>query len=200
MSLILDALKKLEREKQTTPRGFLVVAPSGWAGQGRGAALVGASLAVGLVLGAVGLAAYFRVTRAERGAPAVTEQAAPALAQAAPAPPSITPAPPSLTAPPLAAAARPRSAPPPAQDRAAPPPALASSDRPAGPSPVPAAVQAHEDGPRLQAISEQDGHPVAVIDERLVREGEEVNGMKILHIGAAEVEIEHLGRRRILRF
>jgi hypothetical protein len=41
---------------------------------------------------------------------------------------------------------------------------------------------------------------VAVIDERMVREGDEIDGMKILRIGAAEVEIELLGRRRILRF
>ena len=186
MSLILDALKKLEREKQTTPRGFLVVAPGGWAGRSRGFTLVAGALVVGLVLGAVLLAAYGKLTQAavppERAA-APTPAATPAVA-AATTPTSLVPL----------ATPRPRTA------RSATPATPMAAGTPAAASPEPAPGAPEADGPRLQAISEQDGHPVAVIDERIMREGDERDGLKVIRIGAAEVEIEHLGKRRILRF
>lgn len=186
MSLILDALQKLEREKQTTPRGFLVVAPGPWAGSGRGASLVAGSLLVGLVLGALCFFTYGRWMRAEPAAPAA---APPTLAAAISAGVSASVPPGSLApTPPV----RPRSDP--APILAAPAPST-----PASPA-LSRATSPASEGPRLQAISEQDGHPVAVIDERMVREGDEIDGMKIVRIGAAEVEIEQLGRRRVLRF
>jgi hypothetical protein len=80
---------------------------------------------------------------------------------------------------------------------ATPPASLA--EKPAG-EPTAKEPPAAPEGPHLQAISEQDGHPVAVIDERVVREGDEFHGIKVLRIGAAEVEIEQQGKRRILRF
>ena len=172
MSLILDALMKLEREKQPTPRGFLVVAPGAWAGRGRGASVVGISLLVGLVLGAGLLAAYGKMSQAA--------------------------APPSPDAPPDSTLA-PAPVAPPAAAVVAPSPRIRAA-RSAPPSTLPAPAVDAPDGPRLQAISEQDGHPVAVIDEQVMREGDERDGMKVLRIGAAEVEIEHLGKRRILRF
>lgn len=189
MSLILDALKKLEREKQTTPRGFLVVAPGGWAGQSRGVTLVAGALFVGLVLGAVLLAAYGRLTQAAvpQVAGGVPTPAATPTTAAATAPTSGLPLP---TPRPRAF----RSAAPPT------PPALVVGAPAAAPSTEPAPAASEKDGPQLQAISEQDGFPVAVIDERIMREGEEHDGLKVLRIGAAEVEIEHLGKRRILRF
>src|SRR5687768_12455336 len=52
----------------------------------------------------------------------------------------------------------------------------------------------------LHAISEQDGVPIAVINERVVREGQSFDGVRILRIGPAEVEVEIAGARRILRF
>ena len=189
MSLILDALKKLEREKQTTPRGFLVVAPGAWAGRGRGVSLVAGALLVGLVLGAVSIAAYGRMTRAAVAPPAAGEK------EPAAAPPVYTPAP-VLTLP----SPRVRVA------RSAPPttlPAAVAGTVTSPPTDAPAvspAVSPGPEGPRLQAISEQDGRPVAVIDERIMREGDELGGVKVLRIGADEVEIEHQGRRRILRF
>jgi hypothetical protein len=53
---------------------------------------------------------------------------------------------------------------------------------------------------RLQAIAERDGHPVALINDRLVREGDSFDGVTVLRIGVAEVEIEVRGQRRVLRF
>ena len=52
----------------------------------------------------------------------------------------------------------------------------------------------------LQAISAQNGHPVAVLNDRLVREGDSFDGVRVLRIGADEVEIEVAGRRRIVKF
>jgi hypothetical protein len=185
MSLILDALKKLEREKQTTPRGFLVVAPGAWAGRGRGASLVAGALLVGLVLGAVSIAAYGRMTQAAMPAPLAS----------GPAPAAATPV---HTPAPLVTAPSPRAR----VARSAPPttlPAVVAGTLTSPPTEAPAASPVPE-GPRLQAISEQDGHPVAVIDERIMREGDELGGVKVVRIGAAEVEIEHQGKRRILRF
>jgi hypothetical protein len=53
---------------------------------------------------------------------------------------------------------------------------------------------------RLNAISERDGRPMALINDRLVFEGDSFDGVKILRIGGAEVEVEVRGRRRVLRF
>jgi hypothetical protein len=52
----------------------------------------------------------------------------------------------------------------------------------------------------LHAISEQDGVPIAVINERVVREGETWGDVRVLRIGPAEVEVEVAGARRVLRF
>jgi hypothetical protein len=53
---------------------------------------------------------------------------------------------------------------------------------------------------RLEAISVQDGEPVAVINGRLVRKGESVDGALVTWIGADAVEVEVDGRRRTLGF
>jgi hypothetical protein len=81
------------------------------------------------------------------------------------------------------------------------PPAVASSAAPSSHSsaPLPQASPSPHDLV-LNAISEQDGHPVALINDRLVREGDEFDGVKILHIGETEVEVEHGGQRRVIRF
>jgi len=63
------------------------------------------------------------------------------------------------------------------------------------PAPAPAA-----DDLRLNAISQRDGKPVALINDRLVFEGDGFDGVKVLRIGEAEVEVEVRGRRQVLRF
>jgi hypothetical protein len=52
----------------------------------------------------------------------------------------------------------------------------------------------------LQAITVQDGHPVALINDRVLREGDEIDGVRIRRIGEAEVEIERDGQHEVLRF
>ena len=44
------------------------------------------------------------------------------------------------------------------------------------------------------------GKPVALINDRLVREGDSFDGVRVLRIGEAEVEVEVRGQRRVLRF
>jgi hypothetical protein len=66
-------------------------------------------------------------------------------------------------------------------------------------SPRPAPSPAAEEF-RLNAITTQDGHPVAVLNDRIVREGDSVDGVRIVRIGETEVEIEVKGKRRVLRF
>ena len=53
---------------------------------------------------------------------------------------------------------------------------------------------------RLNAISQREGRPVALINERLVFEGDSFDGIRVLRIGEAEVEVEIRGQRRVLRF
>ncbi len=53
---------------------------------------------------------------------------------------------------------------------------------------------------RLNAITQRDGRPMALINDRLVFEGDSFDGIKVLHIGEAEVEVEIRGQRRVLRF
>ena len=69
------------------------------------------------------------------------------------------------------------------------------------PIPVPSRAGAPgADDLRLNAISQRDGRPVALINDRLVFEGDAFEGVKVLRIGEAEVEIEIRGQRRVLRF
>src|SRR5439155_793101 len=61
----------------------------------------------------------------------------------------------------------------------------------ARPSPAPALV--------LQAITERDGQPIAIVNDHLVRVGDEVDGIRVLAIRVDEVEVEFHGRRTTLR-
>jgi hypothetical protein len=77
-------------------------------------------------------------------------------------------------------------------------PARVAAKPAAEPTPIPAAVP--PPGPRLQAISERDGQPIAMINDHVVRVGDEVDGMRVLAIRIDEVDIEVGGRRTTLRF
>ena len=57
-------------------------------------------------------------------------------------------------------------------------------------------------GPRFQltAISARDGEPIALLNDRLVREGDRFDGVRVLRIGTTEVEIEVDGERRTIGF
>jgi hypothetical protein len=206
VSLILEALKKLEREKQAPDRGFLVMAQVPWAGEGRrGKALLMGGVLVAVV--AVGLLARWLV-RSPASPAAIEAAAAPSVAPAAPtieplptSPPLRTAGPAEVVPPPTryvppapkaAFPASPRAAEPTSvSPRVVPPPPLAERAKPAAESP--AAL-------RLEAISEQDGVAVAVINGQLVREGDHIGGALVVRIGVQEVELEADGRRSVLKF
>jgi hypothetical protein len=178
MSLILEALKKLEREKQAPDRGFLVVAHTAWPAR-RGAVSNGMALALGLVaLASAGLAAYVLLAPRAGPPPASTT------------PPTPAPVPTAPAALPLAAA------PAPVKTLALPVPPDPAR-RPAEAAEAPAAETAEL---RLGAISEQDGVPVAILNDRLVREGDRFGDVTVLRIGSTEVEVEVRGQRKVVRF
>jgi len=65
-------------------------------------------------------------------------------------------------------------------------PEAGSKDRASCPVPPPAS----SDDVRLTAISQKDGRPVVLINDRLMFEGDSFDGVKVLRIGEAEVEVE----------
>lgn len=203
MSLILEALRKLEREKQAPDRGFLVMAHTPW-GAGRRwsilafaglllAVAVAASLATAIVLRR-GLTPVAPPTGAASPQPAGGSVPAPVGAQgprAATAPSTPSPAAPVPQAKQDPVAPSPQATP---QAAASVPPAVparAPSQHPAAP-PLPEL--------RLMAISQQDGRPVAILNDRLVREGDSFDGVRIVRIGDTEVEVEVHGQKRVLTF
>ena len=184
MSLILEALKKVERERATPEqRGFLVLGPAAWAPSRSNLAWI---------LGMVGAAAVaggtvYVLTRPDTSPVPVAgdERVTQGPASALPVDRAgVVPATAGGEAPPPLRAPRTRSAAGPAPAR--------SGAVPDGTLPGPVL--------RLHAISEQDGTPIAVVNERVVREGDSFDGVRILRIGAAEVEVEVGGARRTLRF
>jgi hypothetical protein len=53
---------------------------------------------------------------------------------------------------------------------------------------------------RLHAISRREGQPVAILNDRLVHEGDSFDGVKVLRILDASVEVEVDGKRRTVGF
>jgi hypothetical protein len=197
VSLILDALKKLERNKEAREPNVLVVGSVPWGTRARSRRPLAAA--------AVAVVAFVALAFWLRHRPA-------APATAAPSPAAFSPAPPATGATP-GAAARPKEAPG-ADALTAPEPR-----RPSLPSATPEALKdqaagdaegAGEAAPRrspprteelrLNAISQRDGRPVALINDRLLFEGDGFDGVKVLHIGDSEVEVEVRGVKRVLRF
>jgi hypothetical protein len=175
VSLILEALKKVERERATPEqRGFLVLGPAAWAPSRSNLAWVFGMVAAAAVAGG----AVYVLTRPDQRAEGPAE--APVVTT-----PSVPVAGTSVRPAPVSTVTRPRAA----ADAPAPPRATTAADRtPPGPVLV------------LHAISQQDGTPIAVVNERVVREGDTFDGVRVLRIGAAEVEVEVAGARRTLRF
>jgi MSHA biogenesis protein MshK len=174
VSLILEALKKVERERATPEqRGFLVLGPAAWSPS---------RPYVGMVLGMIGAAllaggVVYLFTRPD---------APPSAAVPRAAAPAVAPLPPPREMPPATVAWEP-------------PPVSAARPRPSATTP-PTTPAAPSRVLVLNAISEQDGVPIAVIDDRVVREGDRFDGVRVVRIRATEVEVEVDGARRVLRF
>lgn len=195
MSLILEALRKLERDKPAPERGIVVMTSVGLddSRPHRGPWLW---LTLGLVAGVAAASVFLQLRRPSTmtpaprrepvSAPTTTLPPAPVTRAAPPMPPpTATPTPMRTQRP----AALPAETPLPEPKTTAPPAPAAHT---ATPPPTPALV--------LQAITVQDGRPVVLINDRVLREGDEIDGVRIRRIGEAEVEIERDGQREVLRF
>jgi len=194
VSLIFEALRKLEREKEAPDRGLVVVAPGAW-GEGERPSRGRTFLAVALLVIGLGLGAVAWRTGAR-----VPEAAAPAATVPAKAVAANAPALPSEPLPGMSAA-RDTASPPVTQRLVVPtaPPERVARDVIVPVVEAPASEPA-EPELRLNAISTRDGQPVALLNDRLVREGDVVDGIRILRIGEDQVEVEWKGERRVLRF
>jgi hypothetical protein len=184
VSLILDALKKVEREKDAREPNVLVVGSVPWGTRARSRRPLVVALLGTAFLALVAYALWPR----ERAALPV---ASPSTLASSPAP---SPTGGRASVRPPANPAPVTAVPPPEPRRLSVPetePTLAEHPPSA---PAPAADL------RLNAISRRDGKPVALINDRLVFEGDGFDGVKVLRIGDAEVEVEVRGQRRVLRF
>jgi hypothetical protein len=172
MSLILEALRKLEREKPTPERASTVLlAPLAWPSPPR---RHGWAIAIGLVLVlSAALAVWLLVRGTSR--PAARPGELPFDTRAAPRPePSAALAPEPASSQSLTSPRAVR--------------ATAQAPRPA----VGRATPAHN-APvvfRLTAIADQEGVPVAVLNDRMVRVGDALLGARIVRITATEVELQ----------
>ena len=200
MSLVLEALKKLDREKGREERGFVVMAATPWPTRAA-RRWPWALLVVAVVAPAWWLMSRRAPPSSSRGTPTSVAPAAAAMApdvSAVPAgrvPPARRPAAgaagaavdsteslPAVSAPAELAVTKAVSAPKATAARAA------------------AAAEPGPPGLRLQAISERDGQRIAILSDRLVHVGDEFDGVRVIAIREAEVEIEVRGQRTTLRF
>jgi hypothetical protein len=222
LSLILEALRKLEREKAAGDRGFVVLSQVPWVSGRAGrawlgwVALVAVLAGVGLIVGWIRWSTLPAKPLSAAAGPPVSSS--PTAAIAAAGSPISSPEPTRLGAPPASASAASPTAPLPApriDTRPLPQGVVAPSPRPVAPAGLPTTQDASESpvaadsavAPppkkgelRLNAISVRDGLPIAIVNDRLVREGDSFDGIHVLRIGEAEVEIEVGGQRKTLRF
>lgn len=218
MSLILEALKKLDREKQAPDRGLLVVGPVAWPSARDGRPGVGTVAAIVLVLSGIGAAAWLfggrpssvvpremaprDVTRREAAAvPALPPAGGPTAASKAVRGPGLQDVAASQRG--AVAARAPLAEPVPEAGNEATTPRVAAVKEPEPAPPAGARIKEPKLAAgvfQLQAISAQDGHAVAILNDRLVREGDSFDGVKVIRIGADEVEVEVAGRRRVVKF
>jgi hypothetical protein len=192
VSLILEALKKLDRDKKAPERGFLVVGAVPWpAPRPRrwmpAAVVVAAGAVAGLALVLAWRTRVHEDAPGRASVPTTIAAAAPVSANALAAAPTTT-LPPSADGRPRASETRK-----PAPAAGIEVPATRAAAAPAAPAEAGTALQ-------LQAISKRDGKPIAVLNNRVVHEGDHFDGVTIVRIGVDEVEIEVQGRRRTLRF
>ncbi|HSD28209.1 MAG TPA: hypothetical protein VLL75_12970 [Vicinamibacteria bacterium] len=203
MSLILDALKKLERDKDAREPNVLVVGSVPWGTRARSRLPLVVALTGAALLAVVVFALWPRDRAA--GPPATPTPPAMSSPGATPTPSVSGAAPPAPAAPTAVAAPEPRrrsvtSAGSGAADDQPAETTEAPDEAPATAPAPPRRGAAGTDELRLNAISQRDGRPVALINDRLVFEGDGFDDVKVLRIGETEVEVEVRGVKRILRF
>jgi len=194
MSLILEALRKLERDRPRdgSSEAVVLLASQPWPeaedGRGRRRVLLGAAAGVIVALVATGVWLLWPHP-ASRPAAADAPRATPAPEPLAAAVDPVTPEPTPEPAPEKGRAEMPVVASPPA----------ASTEPPPWPSPM--AAPSSPQGFLLTAIGERDGQRVAMLNDRLVRVGDAIDGNRIVAITDSTVEVELAdGRRITVRF
>jgi hypothetical protein len=218
VSLILEALKKLERDKEPQSRGgFLVMAARPWPSQsGRGLFWASVALAGAGLIGVVGASLWWWTHRS----PAPPANTATADVATAPAPVQpatvarieelVTSGPSAATSSRAVPAERRRSdlesagslrreavSEAPRDDRRAPKPPAAPHGTTAPVAPPSSSVPSSF---RLTAISKRDGRAVAILNDRMVYEGDSFDGVKVRRIGDNDVELEIDGQVRVVEF
>lgn len=159
-----------------------------------------------LALAAAGVAGFLFAQWASRPKPLAATSVA-----NVPSAPSETPAPPTVAArtlPPATYAAP--YVPPAGSAQAAAPAARPRSSAPVEPAAEPRARSAAAPTPAplapvvptftLQAVTQQDGQPVAIVNGQLVRVGDLVEGARVVRIDADAVELDRDGRRIVIGF
>lgn len=173
-----------------------MVGASGWGGGRRARALP-----VAAALAAAGVAGFLFAQWAQRPkvetAASATPAPGPNVGRAAP--PTAPPA--TYAAPTLPAVVR-EATPPPAPSRTVAPADPAAAGPQATLAPVPEALVPAPVEPTfaLQAVTEQDGQPVAIVNGQLVRVGDMIEGAQVVRIDAQMVELTKDGRRFVVSF
>ncbi|MCU0241415.1 MAG: hypothetical protein MUF51_03215 [Vicinamibacteria bacterium] len=191
MSLILEALKKIEREKEQPRGGTLVVAPATWAAPPRRSRAPIAFLLVVATLAFIALAGLvLRMTDTRtRHSPTASPLAQPAAV--------VTPHAVGSTAPRLLDDQTTPAIPPaPTPERASLPLSVIQPTPKVRTKPSNAVTPRY----RLNAISQQDGHPIALLNDRVVREGDVFDGARVVKIGETTVALEVDGQTLVVGF
>lgn len=227
MSLIFEALKKLERDKRAPERGFAVVTESAWPAP-RASRLPLALGAIGLLGLGLLLGRWMLVPRAAAPLPepagATPRATAPSPTVAARAVPDHEYPAPALPAGTVAPSEAPAGEDParhefgPNTDAVAPPATAAPTEAAAAPPPTtltlesaasrvatpPVTLESAASSAALtltlEAVAQRDGAPVALIDGQLVREGDTIGGAVVVRIRPDAVELDVDGERRVLTF
>ena len=191
MSLILEALRKLDRDKASPEARPTVVmmAPLPWggtpAGSRRRVALVAAVAVFATIVVAAGFVVFFGLP----GSTSPKPQATAVPAALSPPSPSSTTAADQERSQSASAADRQRTEEdlpraielPPRPPIAVAPPVIEPSPTPQPSSPPPRFA--------LSAIGERDGHPIAMINDQIVRVGDRIAGAEVTHIGPTSVDL-----------
>lgn len=195
MSLVLEALRKLERERHSPTSGLVVVAHGTGAGPWP-RPVPALALAGAMALGGGLTALTLRpTTSAPPAAPLASVAVAPAMVRslAARAESGVSPRVPMEGDSALAPEMRPIVLVP-GSTRAA-----ARSTAPPAAEP-PRTTPAVADRWTLEAISEKDGRPVALVSGQLLTVGDALGSGQVVEIGPDAVTVERDGRRVVLRF
>jgi hypothetical protein len=194
VSLILEALKKLERDKQVPDRGgFLVMAARPWPANESRRMFVASLALAGFGVAGLAVASVWWWQHRPHAAHADMAAAPPALA------PLTRNAAPAIRSAPAAAVREAVSSPAPAvREPRVPPSAQSAPAAPVAKAAAPPSTGSPE--LRLTAVSERDGRRVAILNDRMVYEGDSFDGVKVLHIGDNEVELDVNGRRQVVKF